>query len=285
LIPQDEAVVRDGALCCVQCLAAPVSRDDAAALSDEALAALVTEFIQLHAEAKQLNDRLEQIKEQLKRHAASQPRVANAVMLRTGEYAVKCGYSVRVSYHADKLAAVEAMLGTEPFTALFTRKITFSPAKKSLDAFLASDAADTACGARGHSGRGRTHRGRHSGTHHAQAQDGHVWHTPHPSSRQTTAMTPPTPPPIPERPLSATRLAQYATVRGRCERYLRLALFPSEGQALMHRYGVTPEALTPLLAEAGSVFEQAAVTQLAAEATVIDVRHQSTQACIDTIRR
>ena len=28
-----------------------------------------------------------QVKEQLKRHAASQPRVANAVLLRAGEYA------------------------------------------------------------------------------------------------------------------------------------------------------------------------------------------------------
>lgn len=41
-------------------------------------------------------------------------------------------------------------------------------------------------------------------------------------------MTPSPPPSTPERPLSATRLAQYVTVRGRCERYLRLALFPSE---------------------------------------------------------
>jgi hypothetical protein len=73
-------------------------------------------------------------------------------------------------------------------------------------------------------------------------------------------------------------------VRGRCERYLRLALFPSEGQALMQRYGVTPEALSPLLAEAGSVFEHAAVAQLAAEATVTDLRHQSAQVCLDTIR-
>jgi hypothetical protein len=97
-------------------------------------------------------------------------------------------------------------------------------------------------------------------------------------------MPPATPPSTPERPLSATRLAQYATVRGRCERYLRLALFPSEGEALMHRYGVRPEALSPLLAEAGSVFEHAAVAQLAAEATVTDLRHQSAQACIDTIR-
>lgn len=98
-------------------------------------------------------------------------------------------------------------------------------------------------------------------------------------------MAPGTPPPTPERPLSATRLAQYATVRGRCERYLRLALFPSEGTALMQRYGVRPEALSPLLAEAGSVFEHAAVAQLAAQATVTDLRRQSAQACMDTIRR
>jgi hypothetical protein len=98
-------------------------------------------------------------------------------------------------------------------------------------------------------------------------------------------MTPAMPPPTPERPLSATRLAQYATVRGRCERYLRLALFPSEGAALMQRYGVRPEALSPLLAEAGSVFEHAAVAQLAAEATVIDLRHQGAQTCLDLIRR
>jgi hypothetical protein len=137
-------MLRDGALCCAQCLAASVSRDDAVALSDEALAALVAEFIQLHAEAKQLNERLDAVKEQLKRHAASQPRAANAVVLRTGEHAVKCGYSARVSYQAEKLAAVEAMLGTEHFAALFARKITFSPVKTSLDAFLASEAPDTA---------------------------------------------------------------------------------------------------------------------------------------------
>ena len=97
-------------------------------------------------------------------------------------------------------------------------------------------------------------------------------------------MTPSLSSSTPERPLSATRLAQYATVRGRCERYLRLALFPSEGQALMQRYGVRPEALSPLLAEAGSVFEHAAVAQLAAEAPVIDLRHRSAQACIGTIQ-
>jgi hypothetical protein len=144
LIPQDEAVLRDSALYCGQCLGAPISEESAAALSEEALAALVAEFIRLHAEAKHLNDRLDAVKEQLKRHAASQPRITNAVTLRTGEHVVKCGYSVRVSYNANKLAAVEAMLGTEPFTALFTRKLTFSPVKDSLDAFLASETPDTA---------------------------------------------------------------------------------------------------------------------------------------------
>ncbi len=144
LIPQDDAVLRDGAFCCVSCLVPAVSDEGAAALSDAELSALVAEFIQLHAEVKQLNDRLDAVKEQLKRHAASQPRMANAVMLRAGEHAVKCGYSVRVSYNGNKLAAVEALLGTEPFTALFTRKITFSPVKESLDTFLASEAPGTA---------------------------------------------------------------------------------------------------------------------------------------------
>jgi hypothetical protein len=49
-----------------------------------------------------------------------------------------------VSYNADKLAAVEALLGTEPFAALFARKTTFSAVKESLDAFLASEAAEMA---------------------------------------------------------------------------------------------------------------------------------------------
>jgi hypothetical protein len=144
LIPQDEAVLRNDALCCMRCLTPPGSADAAEALSEEALSSLVAEFIRLHAEAKQLNDRLEEVKEQLKRHAASQPRVANAVVLRAGAYAVKCGYGVRVSYNAEKLSAVEATLGAEQFTALFERKVTFSAVKENLEAFLAGETAETA---------------------------------------------------------------------------------------------------------------------------------------------
>src|SRR2546427_9144196 len=65
LIPRDEAVQRSGALCCVQCLASPTPDDAVGALSEAALSALVAEFIRLHAEAKQLNDRLEEVKEEL----------------------------------------------------------------------------------------------------------------------------------------------------------------------------------------------------------------------------
>jgi hypothetical protein len=144
LIPQDEAVVRDGTPWCQACLAALAADAAAPALSDAEVATLVTEFVRLHAEAKQLNDRLDAIKEQLKQHAASQPRVANAVLLRAGDDVVTCRYSPRVSYQAEQLTAVEAMLGAEPFAALFTRKTTFSPVKGSLDVFLASEDADTA---------------------------------------------------------------------------------------------------------------------------------------------
>ena len=51
LIPQDEAVLRNGALCCVPCLAQPGSEDAAEALSEAELSALVAEFSRLHAEA------------------------------------------------------------------------------------------------------------------------------------------------------------------------------------------------------------------------------------------
>ena len=65
----------------------------------------------------------------------------------------------------------------------------------------------------------------------------------------------------------ATRIQAHDVVVAALQAALALGhelLFPSEGEALMHRYGVTPEALSPLLAEAGSVFEHAAVAQLAA---------------------
>ena len=89
----------------------------------------------------------------------------------------------------------------------------------------------------------------------------------------------------PERSLSATRIAQYATARGRCERYLRFALFKSEYDALTRRYGVTPESLSPLLSEAGSVFEREAVAELAAQSGLTDLRNQSAADLIAALQR
>ncbi|MBA3440352.1 MAG: hypothetical protein H0T92_10835 [Pyrinomonadaceae bacterium] len=58
-----------------------------------------------------------------------------------------------------------------------------------------------------------------------------------------------------EQMLGAHRLGQYVA-RNRCERYLRLALFPSEGNELKARYGVTFETLSPLLSAEGQSFER-----------------------------
>jgi hypothetical protein len=142
LVPKDEAAMRDGAACCLACLAKPED-DEAEALGEEELSVLVGEFARLHAEHKKLEGQLNEIKEKLKRHAATQPRVSNAVVLRAGEHAVKCGYSARVSYDAEKLSAAESLLGPENFASLFAREVKYTPLKDNLDEFLAHDDEET----------------------------------------------------------------------------------------------------------------------------------------------
>ncbi len=101
--------------------------------------ALVAEFVALHAEKKRLDARVEEIKERLKLAARARPRVAGAVVLARGRGAgVRCSYSVRTTYDAEKLQTVEAMLGGAEFASLFERKVTFSPVKNSLEEFLSS---------------------------------------------------------------------------------------------------------------------------------------------------
>jgi regulator of replication initiation timing len=142
LVAKDEAAERGGTACCLACLAKPEG-DEAEALGEEELGALVGEFVQLQAENKRLEERLGEIKEKLKRHAATQPRVSNAVVLRAGEHAVKCGYSARVSYDAERLSAAELLLGPETFASLFAREVKYSPHKDSLEEFLAHDDEET----------------------------------------------------------------------------------------------------------------------------------------------
>lgn len=146
LVPTDEALARpdSGALNCFECFGRPASDDGTEALSDEEVAALVAEYVALHEELKRLETRASEVKEQLKRASSARPRVSNAVVLRAGAGSVRCSYTSKATYDAEKLAAAEELLGSENFAALFERKVTFSAVKPRLEEFLSSEEAATA---------------------------------------------------------------------------------------------------------------------------------------------
>ena len=144
LLPTDEVLSREQTSYCPECFAKPEPEAQAELLSEDELAALLAEFIRLHAEEKQLGKQLEDVKERLKRHAATQPRINNAVLLRAGEAGVKCSFSARASFDAEKLTAAEELLGLEVFATLFAREVKFSPVKDQLEEFLAGEDQNTA---------------------------------------------------------------------------------------------------------------------------------------------
>jgi hypothetical protein len=146
LVPTDEALARNdtGALNCFECFGRPASDDGTEALSDEEVERLVAEYVALHEELKRLDARAGEIKEQLKRASSARPRVSNAVVLRAVVGSVRCSYTSKAAYDAEKLAAAEALLGAEGFNALFDRKVTFSAVKGRLEEFLSSEDAATA---------------------------------------------------------------------------------------------------------------------------------------------
>jgi hypothetical protein len=146
LVPADEALARNdtGALNCFECFGRPASDDGTEALSDAEVEALVAEYVALHEELKRLDARASEIKEQLKRASSARPRVSNAVVLRAEGGSVRCSYTSKAAYDAEKLAAAEALLGVEEFAALFERKVTFSAVKARLEEFLSSEDAATA---------------------------------------------------------------------------------------------------------------------------------------------
>lgn len=146
LVPTDEALARHdtGALNCFECFGRAAAPDGTEALSEEEVAALVAEYVALHEELKRLEGRASEIKEQLKRAATARPRVSNAVVLRADDAGVRCSYTSKVTYDAERLAAAEALLGAESFAALFERKVTFSAVKNRLEEFLSSADAATA---------------------------------------------------------------------------------------------------------------------------------------------
>lgn len=142
LVPRDEALARadrGGALFCAECFRAPAAEEGGAGPlpSDEETEALVARYVELHAEKKRVDAEIDEIKERLKLVAGARARVANAVVLRAGDGGVRCSYSVRTTWDAERLLAAEELLGGEEFSSLFERKVTFTPARQRLDDFLA----------------------------------------------------------------------------------------------------------------------------------------------------
>ena len=139
LVARDEAMARAGgeALFCFECFGKLAEGVDAP--TDEEVTTLVAEYVALHEEVKRMDARAAEIKERLKLAARARPRVSNAVVLRAeGGAGVRCSYTVKTSYDAEKLSAAEALLGTSEFASLFERKVTFAAVKGQLEEFLSS---------------------------------------------------------------------------------------------------------------------------------------------------
>jgi CRISPR/Cas system-associated exonuclease Cas4 (RecB family) len=87
-----------------------------------------------------------------------------------------------------------------------------------------------------------------------------------------------------ERPIGPHRLGQYIS-RNRCERYLRLALFPSDAKPYIDRYNVGYDSLSPLLSKEGQVFEKEKIEALRASGErVVDLQNQSTGDLISELK-
>ncbi len=142
LVPRDEAVERaeNEGMFCAECFGRAGSAGESGPPGEEETAALVAEFVSLHAEKKRLEERMEEIKETLKVAAGARPRISNAVVLRAGEEGacVRCSYSVKTAYDPERLSAVEELLGRDGFESIFERKVTFSPVKDRLEEFISS---------------------------------------------------------------------------------------------------------------------------------------------------
>ncbi|MDQ3816792.1 MAG: hypothetical protein M3362_03745 [Acidobacteriota bacterium] len=136
LFPQDEAKTRTDSVYCPECFIKPPD-DVLSELPDEAtLESLIAEYVALHAEEKRVSERLGQIKEQLKAVALMKERVANAVVLRAGDSAVKCSYKVGLKLNSERAEELERILDEEQFASLIERKISFSPIKEKIEEFL-----------------------------------------------------------------------------------------------------------------------------------------------------
>jgi DNA repair exonuclease SbcCD ATPase subunit len=135
LIPSDESLMRDGLTLCADCHAqAPATVSDSGLLENPA--ALISEYIALHAEEKRLRTRMDELKETLKQIAAMQQRVSNAVTLRAAEQAVKCSFRSTLKCDQELVETLAQRLAEREFDELFERKVSYSPHKERVREFL-----------------------------------------------------------------------------------------------------------------------------------------------------
>ncbi|HXG67503.1 MAG TPA: hypothetical protein VNO70_20540, partial [Blastocatellia bacterium] len=85
------------------------------------------------------------------------------------------------------------------------------------------------------------------------------------------------------RTLTPSRLAQYVT-RNRCERYMRLFLFPKETDALRNRYHARYEGLSQVMSESGNVFERDRVNELRQTEHISDLMSRDAAAFIHAVK-
>lgn len=135
-IPHDETQTRADLVLCAECYAKPQGVAGASSLDQSDIESLIAEYTALHAEEKRTVARMEEIKEQLKDVASTQPRVSGAVTLRAGDAAVKCSFRTTLKCDAEVVERLEQALDGSEFGELFERKVTYSPHKERVQEFL-----------------------------------------------------------------------------------------------------------------------------------------------------
>lgn len=136
LFPQDEAKTRADSVYCPECFSKPADGSPSEFPDEATIESLIAEYVALHAEEKKIGERMDSIKEQLKAVSAMKERVANSVVLRAGETAVKCSYKVGFKLAPERVAELERILDEKQFASLIERKINFSPIKEKIEEFL-----------------------------------------------------------------------------------------------------------------------------------------------------
>lgn len=120
----------DGSLVCAACFAGGLPET----IDAEEMETLVRQFVELHAEKKSLETRLDELKERLKVAAQGRQRIEGAVVMRAGEAGVRISYTLKTTADAARVAALTSLLDAEEFSSLF--KTAYSPVKERVEEFL-----------------------------------------------------------------------------------------------------------------------------------------------------